>query len=140
METDDGGGARLAGGGLEDSAVSPFGRTPSANHTRLCSRVRTADGGNTHTQKAKVRKKWGGWGVCNKWLESNRGVCAIRNRAKSIEVPGPTLIPSLLKDPHRHHDGRRRRAQRPGGLGLLQGGDGGAVLRRVVGVRTLAAR
>lgn len=33
--------------------MSPFGRTPSANHTLLCSRVRTADGGNTHKKKNK---------------------------------------------------------------------------------------
>lgn len=33
-------GAGLDVGGLGDSAVSPFGRTPSANQTLLCSRVR----------------------------------------------------------------------------------------------------
>lgn len=33
-------GTGLEVGGLGDSAVSPFGRTPSANHTLLCSRDR----------------------------------------------------------------------------------------------------
>lgn len=33
-------GAGLEVAGLGDSAVSPFGRTPSANHTLLCSRDR----------------------------------------------------------------------------------------------------
>ena len=33
-------GAGLEVGGLGDSAASPLGRTPSANHTLLCSRVR----------------------------------------------------------------------------------------------------
>lgn len=33
-------GAGLEVGGLGDSAVSPLGRTPSANHTLLCSRER----------------------------------------------------------------------------------------------------
>lgn len=31
-------GAELEVGGLGDSAASPLGRTPSANHTLLCSR------------------------------------------------------------------------------------------------------
>lgn len=69
-----------------------------------------------------------------------RGTCEIKKRAKSISIPGCTLIPSLLKDSHRHHDGRRRRTQHARGLGLLQGGDGGAVLCRVVGVWALVAR
>lgn len=33
-------GAALDVGGLGDSVVSPLGRTPSANHTLLCSRER----------------------------------------------------------------------------------------------------
>lgn len=33
-------GAGLEVGGLGDSVVSPLGRTPSANHTLLCSRER----------------------------------------------------------------------------------------------------
>ncbi len=37
-------GAGLEVGGLGDSAVSPFGKTPSANQTRLCSRDRDPKG------------------------------------------------------------------------------------------------
>ena len=37
-------GAGLEVGGLGDSAVSPLGRTPSANHTLLCSRDRDPKG------------------------------------------------------------------------------------------------
>lgn len=43
-------GAGLEVGGLGDSAVSPFGRTPSANHTLLCSRDRDPKGGETRTE------------------------------------------------------------------------------------------
>lgn len=40
-------GAGLEVGGLGDSAVSPLGSTPSANHTLLCSRVRDPEGERT---------------------------------------------------------------------------------------------
>lgn len=42
-------GAGLEVGGLGESVVSPLGRTPSANHTLLCSRVRDPKG-DTPTQ------------------------------------------------------------------------------------------
>lgn len=60
---------------------------------------------------------------------------------KSIFILGKgcTLVARLFQDSHGHHDGGRRGAEHPGGLGLLQRGDGGAVLRWVVGVRTLVA-
>lgn len=37
-------GAGLEVDGLGDSVVSPFGRTPSANHTLLCSRDKDPTG------------------------------------------------------------------------------------------------
>lgn len=36
-------GVELEAGGLGDSAVSPLGSSPSANHTLLCSRVKVAE-------------------------------------------------------------------------------------------------
>lgn len=58
----------------------------------------------------------------------------------SVVVKGRTLVAGLLQDPHGNHNRGRGRAEHPGGLSLLQWGDGGAVLCRVVGVRTLIAR
>lgn len=52
---------------------------------------------------------------------------------------GRTLSAGLFEDPHWHHDRRRGGAEDSRRLGLLQRGDGGAVLRRVVGVRTVVA-
>lgn len=48
-----------------------------------------------------------------------------------------TLTARLFQDSHGHHDSRRWGAEHTRCLGLLQGGDGGAVLGRVVGVRAL---
>lgn len=54
-------------------------------------------------------------------------------------ILGFTFIARLLKDSYRHHDSRRRWAEYPRGLSLLQRGDGGAVLCWVVWVWTLVA-
>lgn len=128
-----GAGAGAAAGGLDDSAASPLGRTPSAKHTLLCSRVRIPAGGDAPKDgelaaPAERRRAHGA-----KRLDSSGG-------AKSADIPARTLVASLLEDPHGHHDGGGRRAQHAGGLGLLQRGDGGAVLRRVVGVGARVAR
>lgn len=47
-------GAGLEVGGFGDSAVSPLGRTPSANHTLLCSRVKDPKGERPIAQHDKV--------------------------------------------------------------------------------------
>lgn len=115
-------GAGLEVGGLGGSVVSPLGRTPSANHTLLCSRERDPNTEHHITFyyfKLPIAKRL--------------------IRVFFVLHKGRTLVASLFQDSHRYHDGRRRRAEYPRGLSLLQRGDGGAVLCRVVGVRTLTA-
>jgi len=103
---------RLATDSLAVSATSPLGKMPSANHTRFCSRGQPAD---THTVLQ---------GLIN------------NNNSSSSETVPRTVGVRVLEDGHGHHDGGRRGVERAGGPGLLQGGDGAAVLRGHVGVGT----
>lgn len=122
-------GAGLGVGGLGASVASPFGRTPSANHTLLCSRDRDPKKVHAHTSLIRTDRKVEG---------ENKSPTAIFCFVW-FGFFGCTLAAGLLQDSHGHHDGRRRGAEHPRGLGLLQRGDGGAVLGWVVGVRTLVA-
>lgn len=108
------------GEGLEDSAAaSPFGSTPSANHTLLWSRDTEP---TQKTSSSEVRNTY------------------IFQAQLGFFVEERTLVAGLLQDPDGYHDCGRRRAEHPGGLSLLQRGDGGAVLRWVVGVWALIDR
>lgn len=66
----------------------------------------------------------------------NENRLTVRTVLRSVFKSNHTVVVWVFENGHRHHDGWWRRVKGAGGSSLLQRGDGAAVLRGDVGVRT----